>query len=145
MESPASALLLAHAASTLMMTGLIWFVQLVHYPLFPYAEGERFTAFAADHSQRTSWVVIPLMLTELATATLLLTSPAGGTLAWVGWGLLVSIWLSTFFVQVPCHQRLGQGFDPHVARRLVLTNWWRTLAWTARAGVALWLLSAFAL
>ena len=27
-------LLLLHAAATLFMTGLIWFVQVVHYPLF---------------------------------------------------------------------------------------------------------------
>ena len=31
------ALLLLHAASTLAMTGVIWFVQMVHYPLFRYA------------------------------------------------------------------------------------------------------------
>ena len=31
-------ILAAHAASTLAMTGLIWFVQIVHYPLFAAVE-----------------------------------------------------------------------------------------------------------
>jgi hypothetical protein len=32
-------LLLAHAAATLFMVGVIWFVQLVHYPLFAASAG----------------------------------------------------------------------------------------------------------
>ena len=132
-------LFLLHAAATLAMTGLIWFVQLVHYPLFPYAAEGDFRDFAADHQKRTSWVVVPLMLTEAATATWLAFS-VGGAMIWIGWGLLVSIWLSTTLLQVPLHQRLAEGFDPRAARRLVATNWWRTIAWTARAGIALQLL-----
>ena len=122
------------------MTGLIWFVQLVHYPLFPYAASGDFRRFAGDHQRRTSWVVGPPMLTEAATATLLLLSPQSPTAVWLGWGLLVSIWLSTALVQVPLHRRLAAGFDCRAARRLVSANWWRTLAWTARAGIALQLL-----
>ena len=137
-------LLLLHAASTLAMTGLIWFVQLVHYPLFPHAASGDFSDFARDHQRRTGWVVVPLMLTEATTATLLLVSPGSSIAVWVGWGLLVSIWISTALVQVPLHGRLANGFDPRAARRLVSTNWWRTLAWTVRAGIALQLLSAAA-
>ncbi len=129
-------LLLVHAAATLAMTGVIWFVQLVHYPLFPYAAEGDFRAFAADHQRRTSWVVVPLMLTEAATATLLLSSDSDPVMIWLGGGLLVSIWISTALVQVPLHGRLAEGFDPQAARRLVATNWFRTVAWTARAVIA---------
>ncbi len=135
-------LLLLHAAATLAMTGLIWFVQLVHYPMFPYAASGDFTGFAAEHQRRTGWVVVPLMLTEAATATLLLFSPSSPATAWLGWTLLASIWLSTALVQVPLHRRLSAGFDARAARRLVATNWWRTIAWTARAGLALELVRA---
>lgn len=133
-------ILILHTASTLAMTGLIWFVQLVHYPLFPYAAAGDFHAFAADHQRRTGWVVIPLMLTEAGTATLLLVS-SGSVVVWIGWGLLVVVWLSTAFLQVPCHQRLAEAFDADTARRLVSTNWWRTIGWTGRACIALWLLT----
>ena len=135
-------LLLLHAASTLAMTGLIWFVQRVHYPLFPYAAEGDFRAFAADHQRRTGWVVGPLMLVEAGTATALLFSPLSPTLVWLGGLLLASIWLSTALVQVPIHRQLAAGFDPRAARRLVATNWWRTVAWTARSAIALALLEA---
>lgn len=136
-----TSIFLLHAASTLAMTGLIWFVQLVHYPLFPYAESGGFRNFAADHQRRTSWVVVPLMLTEAGTATLLLVSSSALLAVWLGWVLLVSIWLSTALIQVPLHRRLASGFDSGTARRLVVTNWWRTIAWTLRAGIALQLLA----
>ena len=134
--------LLLHAASTLAMTGLIWFVQRVHYPLFPYAADGDFRAFAADHQRRTGWVVGPLMLVEAGTATALVFSSPSPTLAWLGAVLLASIWLSTALVQVPIHRRLAAGFDARAARRLVASNWWRTIAWTARSAIALALLSA---
>ena len=51
------ALLLACLASTLFMTGLIWFVQVVHYPLFDRVGAARFVPYHAAHSRRTSWVV----------------------------------------------------------------------------------------
>ena len=129
-------ILLLHAASTLMMTGLIWFVQIVHYPLFPFAAIGDFRRFAVDHQRRTAMVVGPLMLVEAGTATWLLAASNSDPLAWGGWILLLSIWLSTAFFQMPLHQRLAQGFDAQVARRLVFTNWWRTLAWTVRAVLA---------
>ena len=136
-----TAILLLHAASTLAMTGLIWFVQIVHYPLFAYAESGDFRGFAADHQRRTGAVVGPLMLAEAGTAALLLFPPQDSPTAWIGGALLASIWLSTALVQVPLHRRLAAGYDARAARRLVATNWWRTLAWTARAVIALLLLA----
>lgn len=130
----------AHLVATLMMTGVIWFVQLVHYPLFPYARQGDFLGFSADHQQRTTWVVAPLMLVEVATAGLLLLADPGNGLLWFGALLLAVIWLSTGFVQVPLHGRLAQGFDASVASKLVATNWLRTVCWTARAAVSLALL-----
>ena len=41
--------LLANAAATLFMTGLIWFVQVVHYPLFAFVSGPGAAAYAARH------------------------------------------------------------------------------------------------
>ncbi len=135
--------ILVNAAATLAMAGLIWFVQMVHYPLFPHAAAGDFREFAADHQRRTTWIVAPLMLAELAAATWLVlpASPAPPRLAWAGFLLVVSLWLLTAFVQVPLHRRLALGFDPAVARRLVATNWLRTAAWTARAAIALRLLT----
>lgn len=135
-------ILFLHAASTVAMTGLIWFVQVVHYPLFPYAANGDFSSFADEHQRRTTRVVAPLMLSEAATAALLSISSPHPLAARLGGLLLVSIWLSTALIQVPLHRQLANGFDRRAARRLVSTNRWRTAAWTVRSALALQLLRA---
>lgn len=136
--------LLAHAAATWAMTGLIWFVQVVHYPLFSRVDAAGFAAYEAVHASRTTLVVGPLMVLELSTAIwLAMTTPPGlaRSLAWTGLALVVVIWLSTGLLQVPQHAVLARGFDPAAHALLVTTNWVRTIAWTLRGLVALWLLT----
>lgn len=133
-------LLLIHAAATWCMVGLIWFVQVVHYPLFADVGSEQFVPYERLHQQRTTWVVMPVMLAELATAAALAVWRGSGVSSvWASVGLLLlgMIWLSTFMVQVPLHAQLAGGFEAEAHRRLVATNWWRTVLWTARGVVAL--------
>ena len=135
-------ILLAHIAATLFMVGLIWFVQIVHYPLFGAVGVDGFAAYEAAHTERTTWVVGPPMLIEAGTTALLVwLRPANisGTLVWIGTGLLAVIWLSTLLLQVPRHNLLGVGFDDVACRALVATNWIRTVAWSARGVLVLWL------
>jgi hypothetical protein len=134
MES-ASLLPAAHAGATLFMTGVIWFVQVVHYPLFARTGVVGFADYERDHARRTGWVVGPAMTLELLLALAL--AARGGMAAWAGLALLAVIWLSTALVQVPLHRRLQGGFDAAAHRRLVRTNWLRTAAWTLRAALAL--------
>lgn len=134
-----------HAFATLAMVGLIWFVQIVHYPLFLRLEPASSVVYAEAHQRRTTRVVAPLMLLEASTALWLVWVPPPGvwqTWPLVAFGLLVLIWLSTAFVQIPCHARLARGFDSTVVRRLVHTNWLRTVAWTARGVFALQFMQA---
>jgi hypothetical protein len=136
-------LLLTHAAATLVMVGVIWFVQIVHYPLFDRVGRAGFPIYAVDHQQRTLVVVGPTMLVELLTSLLLLIRHWAGPEApwlWVGAGLLGVIWLSTAFLQVPRHCELAAGFDEEAHRLLVLTNWLRTGAWSSRGMLALFLI-----
>ena len=138
-------ILLLHAASTLVMVGLIWFVQVVHYPLFEAVGREGFAAYAQSHARLTSWVVIPPMLAEAGTAGLLLLglrpSSVGVGALWAGAVLLLVVWGSTFFLQVPRHGQLSAGFDGVAHTALVTTNWIRTLAWTVRGGLVLWMVA----
>jgi hypothetical protein len=136
-------LLLLHAFSTLALVGLIWFLQIVHYPLFPLADRSRFEVFAAEHQRRTTLVVAPLMLVEMASASAIALAPPAHSagIAWLGWGLLMVIWLSTALLQVPRHRRLSAGFDADAARSLVTTNWLRTIGWSGRGVIALLLLA----
>jgi hypothetical protein len=130
---------LAHLVSTLLMVGVIVYVQVVHYPLMSRVGPECFVDYERGHASRTGLVVIPLMLVELGTAVWLMADPPAAALcvpAWIGGGLLAVIWLSTATLQAPAHGRLARGFDARVHRRLVVSNWIRTVAWVARIPVA---------
>jgi hypothetical protein len=47
--------------------------------------------------------------------------------------LVVIIWSSTFLLQVPIHNRLKSGKKEEFIRRLVATNWIRTIAWSLKS------------
>jgi uncharacterized membrane protein len=133
---------LLHIAATLAMVGLIWFVQIVHYPLFSKVGRDSFRRYEMDHQRLVAWVVAPAMLTELVTAILLLWSPPvgiGDISVWLGIILLAMIWLITYSVQVPQHAALVLAYDADVQRRLVRGNWFRTAAWSARGFLVLWM------
>lgn len=126
------------------MVGLIWFVQIVHYPLMGSVPDAAATAYARSHQRRTTWIVAPVMLIEAMSAAALFFLPLGrfnGTpLLWTGLLLLVAIWISTFAVLVPLHERLARQPHPRIVRGLVVWNWVRTISWTARGIIALGLL-----
>jgi hypothetical protein len=129
-------LLMVHAAATLHMTGVIWFVQIVHYPLFSRVGQAGFAEYEREHVRRTGWVVAGPMLAELVSAVAVVWI-VGGRLAWIGLILVGVIWMSTWLVQVPAHRRLEAGFDAAAHRRLTRSNWVRAAAWTARSVIAL--------
>jgi hypothetical protein len=136
------AILLIHLAATLFLVGLIWFVQVVHYPLLARVGATDAPAYEQAHTRRIVPVVAPPMLTELFSGLLLIWFRPSGIAdeqVGVGLALLVVIWISTQFVQVPCHERLCRAFDPAVHRQLIATNWIRTATWTLRGGLVLWM------
>lgn len=136
-------ILLLHACSTLMMTGLIWFVQIVHYPLMARVGVDGFASYEAAHTRRTTLVVAPLMLVELSTAIALAFGPfsISGAIPLIGIVCLIAIWISTASIQVPMHRVLEKGFDPSAHKRLVRSNWVRTLLWSVRGVLAMMLLT----
>lgn len=136
--------LLIHYAATVFMTGVIWVIQLVHYPLFDRVGDAQFAGYEASHVARITWVVGPPMLAEAFTALALLSSPmprVPGWVPWVGAALLAVVWLSTAVWQVPQHDVLARGFDRDAYETLVRTNAVRTAAWTARAALLTWALA----
>ncbi len=130
-------LLVANLSATLVLVGLIWTIQIVHYPLFLRVGAQEWAQFHAEHSARITVLVAPLMLAEVALAVWLgmVAPPERRLLAWVSVGLVGAAWLSTAFLSVPLHNRLGAGPDPTLLAALVQTNWPRTLAWTLRGAL----------
>lgn len=136
----------AHLASTIFMLGLIWFVQIVHYPLYSRVGRAEFAQYERNHTAITGMVVIPPMLIEVGTLALLWAArPEGVSLVMLTTGTipLVVIWASTFFLQVPCHEILSHGFDESAYQRLVTSNWIRTWGLSFRAAWVLILASRY--
>ncbi len=142
--SVAELMLLLNAASVFFMVGLIWMVQIVHYPLFAEGHPERFGPFHRGHSRRISWLVIPAMSIEAATTMALLKwRPESVELPLVLAGVVavVAVWLITILVQVPQHQKLAGGYDAETIRSLVRSNWLRTATWTFHGAIVLAMMS----
>jgi len=135
-------LLLVHLAATLVMVGIIWFVQVVHYPLFGRVGTADFSAYSGAHSRLTGLVVDSPMLAEAGTGALLLfirPEAVPEIATWTGLLLLAGVWLSTAILQAPRHRNLGRGFDASTHRFLVLSNWLRIVLWSARGLLVLWM------
>lgn len=135
----------AQVVGSVGMFGVIWIVQLVHYPLMRFVSGEQFARFETAHRVRISWVVGPLMLVEgVCVLAFVFAAPAGmpGWLPWAG-AIAEAVAIgTTVTVSAPLHERLNAHFDPATLDRLIATNWIRTVAWSARAGLAIAMLVA---
>ena len=135
----------AQVVASVGMFGVIWIVQVVHYPLMRFVSGLEFARFETAHRMRISWVVGPLMAVEgVCVLAFLFAAPAGLTwwLPWAGAGAEAVAIGTTVLVSAPLHERLNAHFDPATLDRLIATNWIRALAWTARGGLAIAMLVA---
>lgn len=128
-------------ASTLFLTGVIWVIQIVQYPFFAYSSAESFTKYHDDYRFWITPVVAPAMIVELLTAILLLFYPPENIdikFVWLGLVLVLIIWASTFFLQVPLHEKLTQGYNSQTLAALINTNWIRTACWSLRGALVLY-------
>jgi len=135
--------LVCNIVATFFMVGVIWFIQIVHYPLYTRINPDAFPNYEVAHINLVTPVVVPIMFLEAITAVLLLLSPIAGIPLWLliaGLVIVVLIWSITFFVTVPQHNVLSYSFDSAVHRTLMLTNWSRTVLWTARGLLMCWVL-----
>ena len=130
-------LFIINTLCTFSLTGLIYFVQHVHYPLMSAVGDKNFDQYHVLHLRKTTHVVLPLMVTELITSFLLISySP----LLTLNFFLCLLIWGSTFLIQVPQHQRLSEAVRTKHIENLVRSNWLRTILWTVRSLTLLFIL-----
>lgn len=121
-------------AVTWILVGIMWFSQVVHYPLYKKIK-EGFVEYERGHIKRSAFLLGPLMVIEAVTAFMLIRETPNGpltTLAGINLILLILIWLSTFLFQVSFHQKLSIRFSPRILRNLITSNWVRTTLWTIK-------------
>jgi hypothetical protein len=110
---------------------LIWLIQLVHYPIFYHLDEKAFFTAMKEHQFNITIIVMPLMLSEL----LLRLWQSYQNFNFSNNSLLILtilIWLSTFFIQVPLHQKLLQKKEEKIIKKLIQTNWIRTFLWSSK-------------
>ncbi|RYE87958.1 MAG: hypothetical protein EOO75_13840 [Myxococcales bacterium] len=126
------------------MAGLIWTIQVVHYPLFARVGEAGFAGYHAEHSTRISLLVgVPMLVEALTAAALLVARPPAAPVwsVWLGAALVAVVWGATALLQIPAHHALGQGWSAAQVDTLVAGNWVRTAAWSARGALVLWWLA----
>jgi len=127
-------ILFSNILVTAFLVGLIWFVQIVHYPIFREVGKQNFHQFHTAHTHLTGKIVILPMILEL------------GLSFWLVWesynfysiiALLITIllWILTALIFVPLHGKLAdkqKGYDLKSIEKLVFRNWFRTFFWSLR-------------
>jgi|AntRauTorcE11898_2_1112593.scaffolds.fasta_scaffold39683_1 hypothetical protein len=134
---------LINTFASFFMTGLIWIVQLVHYPSFHHVSAGNFVAFQQHHVNSIDKIVIPVMVAEITTSFGLAWIDGFTSLNAVGFYVVILIWAATGLFSVPAHSTLEDHKKEEAINRLVSTNWIRTILWTMKSGISLYLLYQF--
>ena len=132
------AVLVVGALATLFMVGVVWFCQIVHYPLFAAVGADGFVAYHARHSIRVTWLIAVPWLVEVASSAILVVERPADVPAWLavlGAALAAATVVVTALVQGPAHTGLARGYDEDRIRSLVRGNAPRTAIWTAHGVV----------
>jgi hypothetical protein len=118
------------------LAGLIWTIQLVHYPLFALVGVCEWPHYEAEHQRRITRLVAPLMVANVGLSLALLADGHSASRV-LNASLAIGVFVATGLVFAPMHGRLESEAGTSAVRRLVRANWARTWAWTAQLVVAI--------
>ena len=89
-------IIVIHFISTSLMVGVIWIIQLLHYPAFHFIDKANYSAFQDFHMNRVSFIVVPTMITEFVSGVLVVLILPKYFLFKISLGIIASIWIVTF-------------------------------------------------
>ena len=128
-------LFVIHLVSTSFMVGVIWIVQLVHYPTFLFIDEQKSYDFQKFHMSRISYIVMPAMTTELFSGIYIFiysNMAIDSNLFLLALTILIINWIITALVFVKMHNKLLINYKIEIISLLVKWNWLRTLLWSVR-------------
>ena len=126
-------LLLAALVSTSVSAGIVWFLQLNHYPLYREVPKSALPDYIAKHNRRLLLPVVMPMLVAIATSAWLAISRPRGLPPAVVVVLAIDIFaivVSTVALQGPAHVKLEREGHERLIEIIVRSNWIRTFGWT---------------
>lgn len=109
---------------------VILMVQVIIYPGFTYYTMGDLLKWHTLYTRRISYIVIPLMLGQLALGIWeFYSKPSAYSIGSLV--LIVTVWVLTFMIFVPLHQKIADGFaSKQLLNSLITKNRWRTVLWT---------------
>ena len=115
-----------------LMMGVIITTQIVNYPLFLCVTKSNFKKYHSTYVNKISFIVMPLMLSELILSIILLSIFQNFSTIVILLSMLL-IFVSTLFLQVPMHQKLENEYNYKSINYLINTNWIRTFLWVIKS------------
>ena len=127
---------------TVLMVGMIWTVQVVHYDLFPLVGAESWDAYEHAHVDRIGKVLFgPWLVEGLCVLVLLLAHPKRLRIAAIiSAFLMLFILIDTAAFSAPAHGVLLDHWDQQTYDELMIVNLIRAWLWTAKGAVAVWMM-----
>ena len=127
---------------TVLMVGMIWTVQVVHYDLFPLVGAESWDAYEHAHVDRIGKVLFgPWLVEGLCVLVLLLAHPKRlRVAAFISAFLMLFILVDTAAFSAPAHGVLLDRWDQQTYDELMIVNLVRAWLWTAKGAVAVWMM-----
>lgn len=117
------------------LLGLILVIHFVHYKSFNFIDIEKFVEFHKFHTKNISFLVIPLMIIEVVIS-IIICYFYFSILSLINLSLVALIWIITFLLQVPSHNKLSTGKSITEIEKLVSGNVFRVYLWFFKAIVS---------
>ena len=111
------------------LVSLVFMTQFITYPTFLHIDKDKFSEYHRKYVNNISFIVAPVMLIELLTLSLIAYF-SGEFLIIKSLILLLVIWLTTFFIMIPSHNRISKSFNKKEIISLINYNWVRTILWS---------------
>lgn len=134
--------------TTLVCVGQVWFLQVVHYPLFRNIGPEKFPEYYSTLRMKMTLFNLPLVVLETSTSVMVFLffsmqpkpTPAmenSFMLYGISVFLLLPVHLFTYRGVQPALKKLSTQFSDKNLASLLQWNLMRSIAWTVRLGLIL--------
>lgn len=120
------------------LVSLVFMTQFITYPTFLNIDKDKFSDYHRKYVNNISFIVAPVMLIELLTLSLIAYF-SSEFLIIKSLILLLVIWLTTFFIMIPSHNRISKSFNIKEIKSLINYNWIRTILWSFKLLVIIFL------
>ena len=120
------------------LVSLVFMTQFITYPTFLHIDKDKFSEYHRKYVNNISFIVAPVMLIELLTLSLIAYF-SSEFLIIKSLFLLLVIWLTTFFIMIPSHNRISKSFNIKEIKSLINYNWIRTILWSFKLLVIIFL------